>query len=142
MRKDDVFNPEYRKERKFWRKKNVKRILVLSFIMGLFIVGAREFVYSNTLKIEIRTVTNRRIGLLNWNINSNEEIFMNYIIINKSPYNVVLNIRTPKTGDIYFETNYNEEILIPERPFHIWFKMINNGIKQTNFGIKIGGERA
>lgn len=142
MRDKDIFNPEYKEDKPFWTRKRVKGLIIISVLAIIVTYGASEFVYSNTLKIEIRTIKYARVGLLNWNIEPDEELFLNYIVINKSPYDIMLKISTLNIRDMFYETSYNDEILIPDRDFYVWFKVINHGIKVVNCGIRIRGERA
>ena len=123
-RRDDIFNPTYREEKKFFRKDNKRRIAFYIMILVLIVYGSREFIFSNIIEIEIRTVTDRKINSISFT-NGRCDIF----IMNKSPFKIRLII------DDNIETNYNGGILFPKTKYYFWFE--SNTTKTLNIdGVK------
>ena len=123
-RRDDIFNPEYREEKKFLREENKKRIAFYIMIVVLVVYSSRQFIFDNTIEIEIRTVTDRKIDVALFN-NGRCEIF----IVNKSPFKIRLII------DDNIETNYDGRILFPSTKYYFWF--VSNTTRILNIsGVK------
>jgi len=141
MRKDDIFNPDFRKPRNFLRKENIKKFIFVLIVLGIFVLGITQNIYANVIEIEIRTVKGNKVGLLNWNLEPLTELFLNYKIINKSPLNIKLIINPTEYENIIFECGYNNTVLRPNMSIYIWFKIINNNNQSINYGVKIRGER-
>lgn len=123
-RKDDIFNPEYREEKKFLREENKRRIAFYIMIIILVVYSSGQFIFDNTMEIEIRTVTDRKIDVALFN-DGRCEIF----IINKSPFKIRLII------DDNIETNYDGRKLLPNVEYYFWF--ISNTTNTLNIvGVK------
>jgi hypothetical protein len=121
MRNNDPFNPEYRKEKNFWRKNNKKRIIAYIFVMIALVYGSREFLDTNIIEIELRTVTDRKINSISF-VNGRCELF----IINRSPYKIRLKL------DDNIISNYNNGPLEPDVKYYFWFE--SNGTETLNLG--------
>ena len=93
------------------------------------------------IKIEVRTIRGNKVKLLNWNIEPLGELYLNYEIINNSPFNIKLIIKSTIYENVLFEHNYNGTILRPSVSTFIWFKIINDNNITINYGVKIRGER-
>jgi len=134
---DRIFDGSYKSEEKpLWKNKRIIYTIIFSCFIAL---GLQKIVYENKTKIDIKTIKGNLVNTINYKLNTTEEIFMNYEIINMSPYNVMLNIETNDIQDVYFKTNYNGEILRSKQNYWIWFKLINYG-EYKNIKIEIKGE--
>lgn len=113
QRNDDPFNPEYKKEKRFFRDSNRRKIAGMVLVIAIFIYGSREYIYGETTRIEIRNAWNERVDKIT--IESGENF---YYIINSSPWKISLIMKS----NIGFETNYNGQALISGQVFNclIW----------------------
>ena len=109
-RKGDIFNPEHKKEKKFLRKSNVKKIIVLSVFVAVFLFGAREFIYGEVISIEILNINFNPIPSMYVNNDSRD-----YFIVNRSLHQITLQI----FGDFNFTSNYKGQVLKPKQVFHL-----------------------
>lgn len=109
-RKGDIFNPEHKKEKKFLRKSNVKKIITLSVFVVVFLFGAREFIYGKVISIEILNINFKIVPLMYVNNGSSD-----YFIVNRSLHEIKLQI----FGDFNFTSNYKGQALRPKQVFHL-----------------------
>lgn len=132
---DRIFDGSYKSEEKpVW-----KRRIILSIVISCFIaLGLQKVIYENKTKIEVLSIKGKPVKHINYRLNTTEEVFMNYEIINMSPYNVVLQIETNDIQNVYFKTNYVNETLKAKQNYWIWFKIINHG-EYKNIEVKIKG---
>lgn len=126
QRNDDIFNPEYKKEKSFLRKENRKKIFFICLFVSLFLYGSLDFIYEHTIKVEIRDIFGRRVEIINLN---NEYYICE--IRNKSPFSIKLKIES----NIDYFTNYNNDVIGSNRNYWIWFTTNETGY------IKILGDK-
>lgn len=110
MRDNDPFNPEFKKERPFLRKRNKKRIIYYIIIMIALVYGSQNFIDSHLVSIEIRTITGKRINNISF-----DDGRCDVYIINHSPYKVKLIL------DEDVITNYDNGLLQPGVKYYFWF---------------------
>jgi hypothetical protein len=123
---DSPFNPEYKKEKQFIRKENKKRIIIIIIVVFLVLYGSMEYLNKNITKIEIRTISGKKINSpININIESN------LFIKNISPYNIKLIVSDG------IETNYNNSILMVGIEYYFWFRTSPNSSSELQIrGVK------
>lgn len=121
QRNDDIFNPEYGKKKPFIRKENIKKIIVISIFIALFLYGSIDYINDTVVRIEIRTVTDRKIDSVLF-IDGRCDIF----IINRSPFKIELVV------DDSIITNYDGRKLLPNVKYYFWFE--SNNTETLNIG--------
>jgi hypothetical protein len=122
LRNDDPFNPDYQKEKKFIRKDTVKKIIILSVFVLIFLYGSSDYMNRKIVDIEIRTVTGRKIDSVSFT-DGRCDIFL----INRSPYSIRLII------DDSIRTNYNNTVLEKDFQYYFWFE------SEVDSTLNIGG---
>jgi hypothetical protein len=128
----DIFNPKYGERKNFFRKDNMRRLLIIIGVLTVFIWGSRDYIYSYTTDIEVR---NRNYRLV-------DKPFLDksgeagYIVINRSPYDVKLEIFC-SAGK--FQSSYNDTVLIPNQLLYISFKgSVSSAVAIVIRGVKVG----
>lgn len=110
--RNDIFNPEYRQKKSFFRKSNIYRLLTIISVITIFIWGSRDFIYGYVTGLEIRDRYHNVIYRPYMNINNDT----GYFVINKASYNIKLIISCDVNN---FRTSYNDTVLIPNQIIYI-----------------------
>jgi hypothetical protein len=109
----DIFNPEYKKKKDFFRKSNLYRLLAISLIIGVFVWGYRENIYATMMYYEIKDERNRIVSQTYLKPDGST-----YLFYNKSPYYIRLEF-VCNCKD--FRTTYSDTILYPNTNIYISF---------------------
>jgi hypothetical protein len=108
---DSPFNPDYKQEKKFLRKSNKRKIIMIVIILCAFLFGSIDYMNKTITKIEMKTVTGK-IVIIPQFIDGECHL----LIKNDSPYDIKLIISDG------IETNYNDEKLLSGVEYYYWFK--------------------
>lgn len=124
QRKDDIFNPENRKEKKFLRKSNVKKLIILIIGIAIFLFGSREFIYGKVVSIDIRDIRFKKVESMKVYNGSSD-----YFITNKS----LMTIKLQLIGNVDFTSNYNDETLRAKQVLHIKIEANETGVVEVHW---------
>lgn len=113
-KRNDIFNPEYRKNKPFIRKENIYRLIVIISILAVFIWGSRDFIYGYVTDIEIRNIN---YAIINKPV-LHKDGDTGYFILNRATYDIKLIISCSAKD---FKMSYNNTILIPNQILYINF---------------------
>lgn len=112
---DSPFNPEYKKEKKFYRKENKKKLFIVFIVSISLLYGTIDYMNQNLTKIQMKTIAGVKVT---------NPLFINgecnLFIKNMSPYNVKLIVPDG------IETNYNNSILRVGVEYYFWFRTSPN----------------
>lgn len=135
MSKDtEVHNPfdsNYKKKQDFFRKSNVKRILVLTLLIAVFYYGYRNEIYASMMYYSVHNELDREV----------DDMYLypdgsTYRVKNISPYYIKLEI-TCDAKD--FKTSYNGSVIEPSQSLYISFYGNDTVKKVIVFkGVKVG----
>ena len=119
QRKDNPFNPEHREEKKFSRLSNRKKIYTIAVLTALLVYGGKEFIFTETIQIEIHNAMGTKIDDLR--ITPGENFFY---IVNSSPWKITLKF----SSDIEFITNYDGQEIRPGQVINALFDSNQTGV--------------
>jgi len=135
MSKDtEVHNPfdsNYKKKQDFFRKSNVKRILVLTLLVAVFYYGYRNEIYATMMYYSVHNELDREV----------ESMYLypdgsTYRVKNISPYNIMLQISCDAKD---FKSSYSGTVILPNQSIYISFYGNDTTRRIITFrGVKVG----
>ena len=139
-RKDDLWSTEYGQNKKKTDNKPRKFMLLL---VGVTIISfaLNNMIYENTTTFDVYSVNNKKKTFIVVDVESNSTNIMMYRIVNKSPFDIIIEIIKPNNRNIVFSTNYNNTIILSGKSEWIEIKIENNSDKVIECSVNIKGKK-